>query len=75
MIVFGIDCGITGAISAVMDDGSYIDVRDLPIAVNGNTKWIDGQEFLSLLIELRSGWPARAVVERTQAMGDRKSVV
>lgn len=66
MIIFGIDCGLTGAISALRDDGAFQDVRDLPVITNAQAKWIDGMQLIGLLREMRNGCEARVVIERTQ---------
>jgi len=67
MIIFGVDVGVTGAIAAVRDDGAFMDVRDLPVMNLGKTKWIDGAALLSMVLEMRNGREARAVVEHIHA--------
>lgn len=69
MIILGIDVGVTGAIAALDPrTDALIGVRDLPIIRERSSAWVDGCEFLALIRELRAGHPARAYVERLQAM-------
>jgi len=68
MIIIGVDCGITGAIAALRDDGAFMGVHDLPIMTAGKAKWIDAVEMLRIIRELRDGHDALAYVERTRAM-------
>jgi hypothetical protein len=64
VITIGIDVGVTGAIAALDTDGTYRDVRDLPIFTHGETHWVDATELLSIILELRDGQPARAAIEQ-----------
>lgn len=66
MITIGVDVGVSGAIAAIADTGELITVCDLPVMVNGRTKWIDGVHLCGVLRAIRDGRPARAFVERTQ---------
>lgn len=67
MLTLGIDCGVTGAISCLSEDGQYRDVEDLPLITHGKTRWIDGTELLTILRRMRGGEPCMAFVEKTQA--------
>lgn len=64
MIHLGIDVGISGAIAALNADGSFRDVRDLPIFTHGKTRWIDATELLSIIRDLRDGQSAHAMIEQ-----------
>lgn len=68
MITFGIDCGLTGAIAALDQRTGEVRVEDLPVMIHGAAKWIDAEEMLRIVRELREGRPARAVVEQVHAM-------
>ena len=69
MIILGIDAGIEGAVAALDGrTGELIGVRDLPVMRDRSIAWIDGGELLLMLGDLRNGRPARAYVERLQAM-------
>jgi len=64
MITFGIDVGVTGAIAALNSNGTFRDVRDLPIFTHGETHWVDATELLSIVREMRDGQPAHALIEQ-----------
>jgi crossover junction endodeoxyribonuclease RuvC len=64
MITIGIDVGVTGALAAIDEAGEVVLLKDLPVAVHGSSKWIDGAELLPLLFAARKGdLPARVFVE------------
>jgi hypothetical protein len=67
MLYIGIDVGVTGAVAALAADGSYVELKDLPLTHYGKFKWTDGMELLSILRQMRLGpaglLPARAFVE------------
>lgn len=68
MLTIGIDPGLTGGIAAIDPDGALDLCTDLPVMRIGKLAWIDGGELQSLLINTTRGRPARAIVERAQAM-------
>lgn len=68
MLYIGIDVGVTGAIAALSEDGSYMFLEDLPITVYSKFKWTDGQRLLAMLHDMRSGQTARAFVEYVAPM-------
>lgn len=67
MMIIGIDVGVTGAISAIRDDGAFEGVWDLPVMQLGKSKWIDALELLSILRDARNGSEAIAVIEHIHA--------
>lgn len=50
--VIAVDPGTSGAIAALRLDGSFIDVRDLPIHLHGKQKWIAELELRDMVSEL-----------------------
>lgn len=68
MIFIAIDPGLTGAIAAIDDQAQLVLCEDLPVIRFGRLAWIDSNELTSLLLAAREGWPARILVERSQAM-------
>lgn len=67
MLTLGVDVGVTGAIAALAEDGSYVGVWDLPITFRRKLKWIDGIELFTIVKKIRNGGPARVMVEYTHA--------
>lgn len=67
MITLGVDVGVTGAIAALAEDGTYIGVWDLPIVSRRKVKIIDPIELFALVKKLRNGGRARAMAEYTHA--------
>lgn len=69
MLTIGIDVGITGALATLDEHGVFRFLADLPIATHGKMKWIDGPEFMRILLAARNGGqPARVVVEYMHAL-------
>lgn len=69
-LTFGIDPGITGAL-AVLADGAYCDVIDLPTCGHRKTRWIDSAKLAAQLRGYRAAHPGAdvlAVVESVHAM-------
>ena len=54
MIYVGIDPGLTGAWAAIRGDGTFICVQDLPVMRDGKLGWIDGSEFYSQLLLMKT---------------------
>lgn len=72
-LIIGIDCGVTGAIAFLDEQGEYVHVEDLPISVYNSTKWVDASALVGIIdrVRLQTGDPnvrARALVEQTHAM-------
>lgn len=65
MLIIGIDCGVTGAISVIDAQARVVALHDLPVVTHGTLKWIDGLELVRLIREARMGYPARAFIEAT----------
>lgn len=67
MLHIGIDVGVTGAIAVLKNDGSYLNLADLPITTYSKFKWTNGLELLRMLRLIRNGdyvqSPVRAYVE------------
>lgn len=68
MIVIAIDPGVTGAIAALDERGQAAFVEDLPICMQGASKWVDGFLLLTMLCKARakasgSNTAVRAFVE------------
>ena len=68
MLTIGIDCGLTGGIACLREDGSLVDADYLPIVSYHSRKWVDAPVLLGMLRKMRQGLPARAVVENIHAM-------
>jgi hypothetical protein len=66
MLTMGVDVGVSGCIACLRDDGTYLDLEDLPIVVHGKSKLIDGTELRDIVRRMRQGQPAVAVIEKTQ---------
>lgn len=73
-MILGIDCGRTGAVAALRDDGNYLDLEDLPIVFHGAAAWVDGPILLQLVRKWRGTDKVTAFVEFTHAMPDMGSV-
>jgi hypothetical protein len=74
VLTLGIDVGVTGAIACLREDGSCVDVIDLPVGytqVEGGTgkkvRQVDCIALRDIIRKLRGGEQAFAVVEKTQA--------
>ena len=70
MIIFGIDPGVSGAIS-VLENKKVIDVFDMPTMIDGkkNKKQVNGAEVASILLnEINNSDDAIVVVEHVTAM-------
>jgi hypothetical protein len=74
MLTLGFDCGVTGAVACLREDGAYVDCHDLPIMTYRTAKWIDGTVLLQMIREMRQGEPATAMVERIHGMPNMGSV-
>lgn len=67
MLTLGVDCGVTGAIACLRDDGAFQAVEDMPVMFHGKCKWADGIVLLDIVRRMKQGQACRAVVEKTQA--------
>ena len=67
-LIVGIDPGaLSGAYAVLAADGALLDVADLPTIADGKLRWCDAPVLLSRLLEIRSGRPMHAIVERQGA--------
>lgn len=66
-LVLGIDPGLSGGLGVLAADGSFVHVCDLPVIRDRSLAWIDGAALQSILIDIRAGREAHAVVERVSA--------
>ena len=66
-IIIGIDPGLTGAL-AILANGVFEGVHDLPIIRDRTLAWIDGNELQSLILAALAGRTAVAIIERVSAM-------
>ena len=70
MLIFGIDPGVSGAIS-VLRDGKIIEIYEMPTMIDGkkNKKQVNGSEVANILIrETSKDKIAKVVVEHVTAM-------
>lgn len=67
-VYLGIDPGMSGAIGVIDARGGFESVHDLPIIRDGKLAWVDGGKLLSLIMEIRSGRHAIAMIERVHSM-------
>ncbi len=68
MLTIGVDPGLTGALAVLDDTGALVFLDDLPVIRDKSLAWIDGGALQSMLLEIRCGRPARAIVERVSSM-------
>jgi crossover junction endodeoxyribonuclease RuvC len=67
-LTVGVDPGAVSGAYAVLDsDGLLLEVADLPTIASGKLRWVDAPALLSRLLELKSGRPMVAAVERQGA--------
>jgi len=66
-ILIGIDPGLTGAL-AILTNGTYECVHDLPVIRDRALAWIDGNELQSIILGALAGRTAVAIIERVSAM-------
>ena len=66
--IIGIDPGLSGAIAILTPAGELEALHDLPIITDGKLKWVDAQGMTSFLIDSLRGRPAKAYIERVQAI-------
>lgn len=68
MLTLGADPGaLSGAVSILDADGSWIYCADLPTIADHKTRWVDGPALLASLLEIKAGRPMHAIVERQGA--------
>jgi len=68
MRTLGVDPGLSGALALLDGAGELAVLEDLPVIADGKLHWIDASRLLPRILELKSGRPMRAIVERQQAM-------
>lgn len=78
MMHFGIDLGRTGAVGILLEDGSYVDVVDLPIEIYQNTakgkeRWrLDFERFRRIAAEILR--PDKVMIEDVWANAENGSL-
>jgi crossover junction endodeoxyribonuclease RuvC len=67
-LTLGADPGaLSGAVSILDADDSWIYCADLPTIADHKTRWVDASVLLPALLEIKAGRPMHAIVERQSA--------